>query len=297
MNNKTDFICKKITPETASLSNLNKSTFFISLIFHIIISIIAIIGLPFFKKQINESPHVIVEIMPISKMDNLPTQSSDNIKKEKEVPSAKTTPDSQNNDQQKIKKEETPKDTNKANEVVIPDKKKLPKKVIEKKEIIQKPENKTKEKIEPKKILDRKKIENYESLLKTLEEPSEQKTDHKIKSTNYSKLNNQDINKPLSITTENDIKRQLYQCWSPPSGAKNAKDMAVIVRIKFAPDGTVTEANHIDTGFMQGDQFYKAAIAAAIRAVWKCSPLTIPRQEYETWKEIEFNFDPGTMIY
>ena len=101
----------------------------------------------------------------------------------------------------------------------------------------------------------------------------------------------------MSITTENDIKRQLYACWSPPSGAKSAKDMAVVVRIKFGPDGSVVEANHVDHGIFLGNQFYKAAVAAALRAVLKCSPLQIPKNEYEAWKEIEFNFDPSSIIY
>lgn len=264
----------------------------ISIIFHLGILLLALIGLPYMGKKIIDSPHVVVEIMPIAKDNNLDAKKVEVAKPQtKEAPKAAPTAAASS-----LKLEE-PK-PRAAEEKLLPLKAKEEKKQ-EQLQSRKKPEEKKKEtqKLEAKKILDKKKIDDYESLLKSLNDSSEKKNDSENKSKNYSKINDYDQNRALSITTENAIKRQLYGCWSPLSGAKNAKEMAVVVRIKFARDGSVIEAGHVDRGIFIGNQFYSAAVAAALRAVWKCSPLQIPQDDYEKWKEIEFNFDPSSIIY
>ena len=272
-----------------------KPSLIISFILHLALLLLAIIGLPLIGKKIIDSPHVIVEIMPIAPENNLDHKKVEEPKpKEKDAPkSAPPSPPEPKIEEKKPQEkiEEKPK-------LAKHEEKKKPEPIKPEKNIVEKPKEKklVKEK-EEKKVLDKKNIDDYESLLKNIKDSSEKKTESTNKSKNYSKINDYDKNKTLSITTENDIKRQLYACWSPPSGAKNAKDMAVVVRIKFAKDGSVVEASHVDHGMFSGNQFYNAAVAAALRAVWKCSPLNIPKNEYENWKEIEFNFDPSSIIY
>jgi outer membrane biosynthesis protein TonB len=265
----------------------------VSIIFHFVILLIVLIGLPFVGKKIIDSPHVVVEIMPIAKENNLNQKRAEELKpKFKEAPKSSPAPAVPEPKPEEVK----PKI---AEEKPLPPKPKEEKKQEPLKPVKKAEEKKRDKKSKPeeKKILDKKKIDDYESLLKNLSESSEKKNDIDNKSQNHSKINDYDQNKALSITTENAIKRQLYGCWSPPSGAKNAREMAVVVRIKFAPDGSVIEASHVDRGIFTGNHFYNAAVAAALRAVWKCSPLQIPKNEYDNWKEIEFNFDPSSIIY
>jgi len=283
MNKISRILANKPIKEFDQISQ-DKKTSLISAIAHLIIFILVIVGLPFMGKKLQDSPHVVVEIMPISKVNNLDSKKTEETKKpEKETP--KSPP---------VAAPEKTKEPEKK-EAVKPEPVKIDTKPEPKKKEI-KPEKKKKPAPEQK-VLDKKNIEDYESLLKNINQSSDKKTESKNQSQNHSKINDYDQNKNLSITTENDIKRQLYACWSPPAGAKNVKDMAVIVRIKFASDGTVTEANYVDKGVFAGNQFYKAAVSAALRAVWKCSPLQIPKDEYEYWKEIEFNFDPSAIVY
>jgi outer membrane biosynthesis protein TonB len=263
------------------------SVFFSSAL-HLVILVISIIGLPFTQKKITDSPHIVVDIMPIAQDNNLDTKK---------------------NDAKPLKKKDTPKSgAPSAPPLPVEDKKRdqvlkkatHPKPKEAQKQMLKNNEKKataTKSIQDKKHILDQQKISDYESLLKNINTQPSQENNSQNQSNNHSKINDYDQNKALSITTENAIKRQLYGCWSPPAGAKNAKNMAVIVSIKFAPDGSVIDAKHVERGVFAGNQFYNAAVAAAIRAVWKCSPLQIPHQEYDRWKEIEFNFDPSAMIY
>ena len=310
MNNFSKIKTIKNYINPINFAALRKYSTILSIILHSIFVILILFGLPFAGKKIIDSPHVIVEIMPISKIDNLPTKSStEQPKKEIDKPKplakqAEETPKPQETKKEEpkpqkiiepVKKEpvipeKKPTPVEKPKEIV-PEKPKVEKKLKDKKQVLPKAPPKEK------KILDKNKIDDYESLLKNIDESAQNTNDKKTNTKNHSKIDNQDLSKPLSITTESDIKRQLYGCWSPPSGAKNAKDMTVLVRIKFAPDGSIIEANHIETGIFVGDVFYKAAVSAALRAVWKCSPLQIPKEEYDAWKEIEFNFNPSSMIY
>jgi hypothetical protein len=43
---------------------------------------------------------------------------------------------------------------------------------------------------------------------------------------------------------------------------------------------------------MQSDATFKAAARAAQRAIFDCSPLPLPLDQYEVWKELPFAFDP-----
>ena len=40
------------------------------------------------------------------------------------------------------------------------------------------------------------------------------------------------------------------------------------------------------------DGFYRTAARAAVRAVEECSPLPLPPEKHEVWKDFIFHFDP-----
>ena len=100
---------------------------------------------------------------------------------------------------------------------------------------------------------------------------------------------------PLSMTVIDLIRRQVEKNWSVPAGAKDARDMSVALRIQLRPDGSVIDAEYVDTDRL--DEAYRRAFRAmaesAKRAVFKASPLQgLPTDKYEKWRDIQFTFRP-----
>ena len=89
------------------------------------------------------------------------------------------------------------------------------------------------------------------------------------------------------------LQSHLAQCWSPPAGAQNAEKLIVSVRVRADKDGTVTSVQSMDMARFQIDGFYRTAARAAERAVEECSPLPLPAEKYEVWKDFIFDFDPS----
>ena len=94
------------------------------------------------------------------------------------------------------------------------------------------------------------------------------------------------------------IKRRLYQSWNVPIGIKGARDLNVVIKIKLDEQGYVTDAKVVDEERIKRDSAFRAAAESAQRAVWdpRVSPLPLPKEKYETWKEIEFTFNPKNMM-
>ena len=57
-------------------------------------------------------------------------------------------------------------------------------------------------------------------------------------------------------------------------------------------DGTVTFVESMDSTRFKTDRFYRTAARAAVRAVEECSPLPLPAEKHEVWKDFIFHFDP-----
>ncbi|MHA1189153.1 MAG: cell envelope biogenesis protein TolA, partial [Alphaproteobacteria bacterium] len=91
------------------------------------------------------------------------------------------------------------------------------------------------------------------------------------------------------------LKARLYQCWNPPRGVREAGSLRVTIGISLQPDGRLAAAPQvISSGF---DPLSKLAAESAIRAVQICAPYDIlPRDKYQSWREIEFVFDPREML-
>jgi len=95
------------------------------------------------------------------------------------------------------------------------------------------------------------------------------------------------------------VRQQLTPCWNIPAGAKDAEAMQVGIRIRLGPDGTLRGAPVIlDTSRLATDPFYRAVAESAVRALLnpECRPLRLPIDQYDIWKEITFNFDPGEAL-
>lgn len=94
------------------------------------------------------------------------------------------------------------------------------------------------------------------------------------------------------------VQQQISPCWSVPGGAKDVQGMKIAVRIQLNQDGTLRGAPRIeDTGKMS-DPFYRAVAESALRALRNpnCSPLKLPLDEYDLWRDITFLFEPGEAL-
>jgi len=95
------------------------------------------------------------------------------------------------------------------------------------------------------------------------------------------------------------VKDQVTPCWNIPAGAKDARDLQIVVVIDLNPDGTLRGSPTIsDASRYESDPFFRAAADSALRALRnpRCTPLKLPYEMYETWKRIEFTFDPKEVI-
>lgn len=95
------------------------------------------------------------------------------------------------------------------------------------------------------------------------------------------------------------IQSQIYHCWDIPAGVKNAQNLIVRVRILLRQDGSLIGAPEVMNKERYNDpdgaQFDVAA-RAAVNAVYKCTPLDLPRDRYNDWREVIQNFDPSQML-
>ncbi len=258
-----------------------------SLIFHAALLLFAAFGLPnLFERNKDFMPTALtVEIVPVGDITNLPNKPKP-ISKPKQAESKKETP-------KPVAKTETPKPKAVPKDAVAPPEKTEPSK--------EKPSDTLKKESEKK----AEEADELAALLDKLADESESAEDAPKDDTaapdNASKSDYAyDDSLPLSLSEKDAVRNQFYACWSPPVGAKNAQDLAVNIRIKLARSGHVEEAL-VDPKHKSrygSDSFFRTAVDAATRAVWKCSPLkNLPADKYGSWSEIEINFDPSEMLY
>lgn len=102
----------------------------------------------------------------------------------------------------------------------------------------------------------------------------------------------------LALSEMDALKYQLAQCWNVPTGAMDAENLIVDVRIQVGPDRIVRAAEIVDQGRYNSDPFFRAAADSARRAVFnpRCTPLALPPDKYETWKDILIRFNPRDMF-
>ncbi len=87
------------------------------------------------------------------------------------------------------------------------------------------------------------------------------------------------------------LRARIQQCWNPPAGQTDAKELTVLVRIQFNPDGSLATAPQLMTRVSGGYQ--QVAAESALRAIRRCAPYDfMPAAKYDAWKDIEVNFDP-----
>jgi outer membrane biosynthesis protein TonB len=89
------------------------------------------------------------------------------------------------------------------------------------------------------------------------------------------------------------IQRQVYPHWNVPIGAAGAGTIQVELRIVIGPDGSVTSVEPADRARMEVDPVYRTIVESAVRAVRAASPLQLPRESYDLWRDLILVFDPS----
>jgi hypothetical protein len=147
--------------------------------------------------------------------------------------------------------------------------------------------------------------DNFASVLKTVETlrrptpaPSEARASDAERTSPRAPMA---LDQRLTISDFDSIRRQFEACWSPPAGAKDAKNLAVVIKVKMNPDGTVQTAEFAETLRFSSDPFYRAAAESAMRAVLnrRCHPIKAPPDKYagsNGWNSLMINFDPKELI-
>ncbi|HEV2302396.1 MAG TPA: hypothetical protein VGR91_12580 [Stellaceae bacterium] len=94
------------------------------------------------------------------------------------------------------------------------------------------------------------------------------------------------------------IRQQIARCWNVPAGALDAKDLVIEVRVVVAPDGTVRQATIEDQARYASDPVFRAAAESARRALFNplCTPLHLPPDKYDIWKDMVVNFNPKDIL-
>jgi outer membrane biosynthesis protein TonB len=91
------------------------------------------------------------------------------------------------------------------------------------------------------------------------------------------------------------LRARLQQCWNPPIGLAQARDVVVAVRIQFKQDGSLAGDPQVTNH--DARPAFQAASESALRAVRSCAPYNfLPIAKYEAWKDVIVDFDPRDMF-
>lgn len=105
----------------------------------------------------------------------------------------------------------------------------------------------------------------------------------------------------LTASDISKMRAAVGRCWQTSSliGAPEPEKLLVRLEVRLNRDGTLAgqprtmNATQIN---LSGNRFWKSAEQIAIRAVISCQPYDFLSQDrYETWREMELNFDPSQM--
>ena len=105
------------------------------------------------------------------------------------------------------------------------------------------------------------------------------------------------LGEKLTISELDMIRKQFYECWIVPAGAKDLQDLVVSVQLKLDKDGNVTSSKLVSK-IIPKNPFHRAAAESALRAVNhpNCSKLKVPKKKYDTWKTLILDFNPSIMF-
>lgn len=100
----------------------------------------------------------------------------------------------------------------------------------------------------------------------------------------------------LTFSEVDGFRAQMRRCWSPPSGAREAANLVVHIRLSLTPNGMISAGPIVVNRSQLGDPFFRAAAESVLRAIRRCQPFNMPVEKYKSWRDIELTFDPRKML-
>ena len=277
---------------------------------HLLVVLIACLGLPHIKREPPKLDELIfVKLADVAKVTNLPPDMDTEPKKKSKTKSPNTK-------QSAKQKRPLPLENKKpqlAGDKTVPVPEAKPR-VRPKPAKLKVTKPKTKPKPRPMvktgkkpKPTKRPVKKQFTSLLKNLKKEKLDKRNRNEKKTIGDRLrklsknrSNGDFREDQKVTiSEIDVLRQqIAGCWNIAAGARQAEALSVEIEMRMNPDATVRTARIVDGARMNSDPFFRAAAESALRALSHpdCIPLKLPVGKYEVWKSFTFNFDPKNML-
>ncbi len=163
---------------------------------------------------------------------------------------------------------------------------------VEKKDVVTQPRPKPKEDFSIASML--KDLRNEKSNNIIDEESVDQEQD---KSQNGENENNE--NMTLSISEIDLLLQQLSSCWNAPAGAVINVGDKVTISAKIQKNMKVLEnsVRILDTNISKSNPFYGPITDSAMRTLLnpECTPLKLPEDKYDLWKNLTISFDYSIM--
>ena len=106
-------------------------------------------------------------------------------------------------------------------------------------------------------------------------------------------------NAALSISEIDLLRQQLSSCWNAPAGAVIDPGMVVRISAKVMKNMKVSSSSVriVDTNIAKTNPFYGPITDSAMRTLLnpQCTPLKLPKDKYNLWKNLTITFDYSIM--
>jgi hypothetical protein len=135
------------------------------------------------------------------------------------------------------------------------------------------------------------KLQKLEQLKRVLEDVEKSRTLAKKTEEKEKKISKNTIT-PLSSTDIDKLRQHLTKCWEPSAAVAGDSNMIVDLVLSLDQDGHILGAEVENKTRLLSDDTFKIAANEAIKATRECSPLPLPPEKYEQWKNLTVSFDP-----
>tara|TARA_B100000989_G_scaffold10186_1_gene6895 strand:+ start:85 stop:1155 length:1071 start_codon:yes stop_codon:yes gene_type:complete len=111
--------------------------------------------------------------------------------------------------------------------------------------------------------------------------------------------NDSNQNAALSISEIDLLRQQLSSCWNAPAGAVIDPGMVVRISAKVLQNMKISPSSVriVDTNISKTNPFYGPITDSAMRTLLnpQCTPLKLPKDKYNLWKNLTITFDYSIM--
>ncbi len=88
------------------------------------------------------------------------------------------------------------------------------------------------------------------------------------------------------------IQRKVQRAWAPPAGPGDVRGLQIDLRVGLDSDGTVLLVQTVDRARLAADPLFRRAAESAEAAVWRASPLPVPLDKIQFFKQFVLRFAP-----